>query len=94
MSDFQIVKKPKPERPAEPQIIEPWFRSRSESLAIKRTQNLAERQKFACFFAINGCLRCGTREKPHCGEGLCSACHPWFTAKLRQAIQAKLRGEL
>lgn len=75
------------------QLLEPWFRTRQELIEIKRTQTMAERQKFADFFDMHGCLRCQTQDRIHAGEGLCTACHEWFANQLERAMRLRARGE-
>lgn len=93
---FQIVKRPAEVAPIAPDamLIEPWFRTRQETVALKRLQTFAERQKFADFYEIFGCLRCATKNRPHAGEGLCDGCHSWFGKQLQRAMKARQRGEI
>jgi len=94
---FQIVKQPAavaPSKVSDALLLEPWFRNRQETLALKRLQTLQERQKFADFFEQSGCLRCATKNKPHQGQGLCTSCHNWFRSQLERAMRARLRGEI
>jgi len=95
-SGFKIVKTPAevaPPKPSDATLLEPWFRSRAETVAIKKLQMYAERQKFADFFELNGCLRCAAKDKPHCGQGLCASCHDWFSNHLQRAMRARQDGE-
>ena len=92
--DFQIVTTSPAPKPVDAFLLEPWFRSREEAVAIRRLQTLGERGKFADFFALNGCLRCGARDKRHFSQALCSDCHSWILQKLQQAMRARERGEI
>lgn len=94
MTAFKIVKTP-PDDAAPPDaiLLEPWFRNRQETTAMKRLQTFAERQKFADFFLAHGCVRCETKDKPHGGEGFCITCHGWFSAQLQRAMRARKNGE-
>lgn len=84
----------KPDDSDDSQLLEPWFRSRQESEAIKRGQTLIERRKFADFFTMHGCLRCQTKERPHGGEALCAVCHAWFASQLNRVMHLRAKGEL
>jgi|SRR6185437_651305 len=94
---FKIVKtlagEVAPAKPSDATLLEPWFRNRAETVASKRLQTYAARQKFADFFEILGCVRCGTKNKPHRGEGFCASCHAWFSTQLQRAIRARQNGE-
>jgi|GEM_PF-3817131 len=96
-STFEIVKTPAGEaaqrKPSESTLLEPWFRNRSETAAIKKLQTYAERGKFADFFELNGCVRCATKSKPHRGEGFCVSCHAWFHKQLQRAMRSRQDGE-
>jgi len=94
---FQIVKQPAEvarQKSSDAMLLEPWFRNRQETVAIKRLQTLPERQKFADFFELNGCLRCATKDKPHCGQGFCASCHQWFSKQLERAMRARQQGDI
>jgi len=93
-STFEIVKVAPPVKPSDATLLEPWFRNRAETVAIKKSQTYAERQKFADFFELNGCVRCATKNKPHRGEGFCVSCHEWFHSQLQRAMQARRCGEI
>ena len=93
---FQIVKQSAevaPSNVSDALLLEPWFRNRQETTALKRLQTFPERQKFADFFELNGCLRCAAKDKPHCGQGLCASCHDWFSDHLQRAMRARQDGE-
>jgi|SRR6185437_13386119 len=79
--------------PSDATLLEPWFRNRAETVALKRLQTYAEREKFADFFEQHGCLRCTTKNKPHRGEGLCFSCYAWFATQLQRAMRARQNGE-
>lgn len=92
---FQIVPaEVAPSKVSDALLLEPWFRNRQETVALKRLQAFPERQKFADFFELNGCVRCATKNKPHCGQGLCVSCYHWFSRQLQRAMRARRRGEI
>ena len=94
-SRFEIVKTSAeaPSEPSDALLLEPWFRNRQETTALKRLQTFAERQKFADFFELNGCVRCAKKSGPHRGEGFCVSCHDWFRNQLQRAMRARQNGE-
>jgi len=75
-------------------LFEPFFRSRSESVRIQRLQTHAERRKFADAFALEGCLRCQTKSRPHCACGLCTVCHRWYKNVLQKVLLARQKGDI
>lgn len=74
-------------------LLEPFFHSREENLRIRHSQSQAERAKFADAFAIVGCIRCGTKERPHCACGFCNSCYAWYAHVLRKVVRARQKAE-
>ena len=74
-------------------LIEPFFRSRQESVRIQRTQTVAERRKFAVAYRLEGCVHCGTKERPHCALCFCAPCYQWFRKLQNKALRLIARGE-
>jgi hypothetical protein len=72
-------------------LLEPFFHSREENLRIRRSQSQAERAKFADAFAIVGCIRCGTKDRPHAACGFCASCYTWYAHVLRKVVLARLK---
>lgn len=81
-------------KPSDATLLEPWFRNRAETVAAKKLQTYAERQKFGDFFELNGCVRCATKSKPHGGQGFCMSCHAWFSHQLQRAMRARADGTI
>lgn len=92
---FEVVKNtPDPPENSSALLLEPWFRSRAEAIEIRRLQTLHERRKFAEFFARFGCIRCGTKTKPHNSSGFCASCYGWVTQGLRKVTHAHEPGRI
>lgn len=70
-------------------LFEPFFRTREEAVRIRRLQTRAERRKFADAFAMVGCIRCGTTQRPHVACGFCQACYVWYGNVLQRALRAR-----
>lgn len=93
-NSFKIVNEaPAKAQSPDPMLFEPAFRSRQESLRIQRQQSVVERHKFSDTFNRLGCLRCGTKERPHQGHGLCTACHRWYANELEKSMRLRAKGE-
>jgi hypothetical protein len=72
-------------------VIEPFFRTREESRRMAGLQTLPERRKFPDAFALVGCVRCGTKQRPHRACGFCEPCYQWYAAVLKKVIRARER---
>lgn len=72
-------------------LMEPFFRNREAAFQIKRMQTRAERMKFADAFTEVGCVRCGTKERPHYGCGFCNLCYKWYANILQRVMRARQR---
>jgi len=72
-------------------LIEPFFRNREEAIRIKRLQTQTERWKFSDAFALVGCVRCGTKQRPHHACGFCAACYRWYSNVLQKVLRARQR---
>lgn len=82
------------ETEVKPELLEPFFRSRAEANRIRQTQTSAERRKFADAFALVGCVRCQSKDRPHQGCGFCTTCYRWYTNVLRGVLLARKKGEI
>ncbi len=77
---------PPPEADALPDDVhelDPFFRTRGESKAIRRGLTISQRKRWASYFERFGCHACGGKAR-HAGCGFCSTCY----ARVRKGIQA------
>jgi len=63
-------------------IFEPWFRTRQVANEIRRLQTVSEQRRMTLFYEDEGCMICGTKERPHAAHGMCHACHSRIHQKL------------
>jgi hypothetical protein len=68
-------------------IIEPWFRSKAETKAIRARQSVPELRKWSRYFDRWGCLICGQKEFQHVGLGLCVRCHARIVSRLTAIVR-------
>jgi hypothetical protein len=63
-------------------LFQPFFERKKIADEIKRLQTVPERYKWSRYYDRWGCLRCNTREVPHCSLGMCSRCHGLIKQRL------------
>lgn len=68
-------------------LLQPWFRSREESHAIKRAQTVPEQQKWSNYFADWGCIICGTTVRAHDSCGMCGSCRGRTVARIESTLR-------
>jgi hypothetical protein len=73
---------PRPALPGDVGLLDPFFRSRGESNAIRREQRVSHRARWALYYDQFGCLVCGTKSVPHSSNGMCAKCHTRTTTRL------------
>jgi hypothetical protein len=65
-------------------ILEPWFQSPTVAAAIRRHQSIFHKRKFALYVEKWGCVKCGTKTRPHDSNAMCHDCLIKFVQRLRQ----------
>lgn len=73
--------------------LEPWFRSKKVAHEIRRRQRVIEQRKWTYFFEDWGCLVCGTRDKPHVSNGMCSSCLNRTVSRLKSIIRQREKSQ-
>jgi hypothetical protein len=71
--------------------LDPFFRSKSEALAILRERSPSQRKKWSELFKRHGCLVCEARES-YGASGCCCRCYVRIKARLGE-IETDLRYE-
>jgi hypothetical protein len=69
--------------------LDPFFRPRQESNAIRRQQTVTQRNLWALYYERYGCLRCGGKDKPYESNGLCVDCHGTIVARREGLLDGK-----
>jgi hypothetical protein len=69
--------------------LDPFFRPRQESNAIRRQQTVTQRNLWALYYERYGCLRCGGKDKPYESNGLCVGCHGTIVARREGLLDGK-----
>lgn len=94
-SSFKIVNEASEKvQPPDPMLFEPSFRNRREALRIQRQQSIVERHKYFDTFNRVGCVRCGTKDRLHQGNGFCTVCYRWFANQLERSMRLRAKGEI
>jgi hypothetical protein len=70
--------------------LDPFFRSRAESKAIRRAQTPSQRVRMAVYYERYGCLICERRNAPHASNGMCDVCHTRTVRRLREIERSSL----
>lgn len=66
---------------------EPYFRTRQETIALRRLQTVPERKKWSVYFDRHGCLYCHKSNQPFAGCGLCVTCYHKVSRQLRAILK-------
>ena len=69
--------------------LDPFFRPRQESNAIRRQQTVTQRNIWVLYYARYGCLRCGGKDKPYESNGLRVDCHGTIVARREGLLDGK-----
>jgi hypothetical protein len=69
--------------------LDPFFRPRQESNAIRRQQTVTQRNIWALYYARYGCLRCSGKAKPYESNGLCPDCYTMIVARRKGLTDGK-----
>lgn len=82
---------PRPQRnaPRDVTALDPFFRSREESNAIRRQQTPSQRSRWVGYVARYGCLICGTKDDAYASDGMCTACHARTVVRLNGVVEGK-----
>ena len=75
--------------PKELNLLEPWFRSRQESLEIKRTQTVPEQRKWSVYYERWGCVSCTKKKTPHKSLGFCQACYLRVSQRIKEILKER-----
>ena len=73
--------------PKELHLLEPWFRSRQESLEIKRTQTVPAQRKWSVYYERWGCVCCKKKQLPHRALGFCQTCYLRVSHRIKEILQ-------
>ena len=73
--------------PKELQLLEPWFRSRQESIEIKRTQTVPEQRKWSVYYDRWGCVSCTKKKTPHKSLEFCQACYLRVSQRIKEILK-------
>ena len=73
--------------PKELHLLEPWFRSRQESLEIKRTQTVPEQRKWSVYYERWGCVSCTKNKTPHRALGFCLTCYLRVSQRIKEILK-------
>ena len=73
--------------PKELQLLEPWFRTRQESLKIKRTQTVPEQRKWSVYYERWGCVCCKKKQLPHRALGFCLTCYLRVSQRIKEILK-------
>ena len=77
--------------PKELQLLEPWFRTRQESLKIKRTQTVPEQRKWSVYYERWGCVCCKKKQLPHRALGFCLTCYLRVSQRIKEILKEAKR---
>ena len=77
--------------PKELHLLEPWFRSRQESLEIKRTQTVPEQRKWSVYYERWGCVCCTKNKTPHRALGFCLTCYLRVAQRIKEILKERER---
>lgn len=75
--------------PRDVTVLDPFFRPRQESNAIRCQQTVTERNLWALYYARYGCLRCDGKDEPHESNGLCANCHRTIVTRRNGLVDGK-----
>jgi len=64
-------------------LFEPHFQERRVSFELRRLMTVPELKKWSRYYDRWGCLRCGTKRRPHASHGYCQPCKSciWYRLK-------------
>jgi hypothetical protein len=82
---------PPSEPPANVTALDPFFRPRAESNAIRRAQNESDRNQWIVYYARWGCVVCNRKDAAYSANGMCGGCFNRILMRLRRL---KLKGEV
>jgi hypothetical protein len=69
--------------------LDPFFRPRQESNAIRRQQTVTQRNLWALYYERYGCLRCQGKDKAYESNGLCVDCHGTIASRRKGLLDGK-----
>ncbi|MBI2820467.1 MAG: hypothetical protein HYX73_10855 [Acidobacteria bacterium] len=75
-----------------PESLPAMFSPRVLSDERRRDLTVIERKKWAVYFSIHGCIRCGKTKRMHSGNGFCTNCRALVQRRLTVILQ-ELREE-
>jgi hypothetical protein len=75
--------------PSDMTALDPFFRGRQESNAIRRQQTVTERNMGALYYERYGCVVCKGRNKPHESNGFCTDCHGVIVTRRKGLAEGK-----
>lgn len=74
---------------AEAAELEPFFRPRDLSQAIRARQTVAENHKWSWYFSDHGCLICQRTDTSHHALGMCQACFGRTNLRLKASMRRR-----
>jgi ribosomal protein L40E len=83
--------KPTVGSPEDEFFLQPWFISKAEYAAIRRSVSPTQILKMRYYFDDYGCIRCGDRNAIYGSNGLCRKCSIVIRARLALALKRRFR---
>jgi hypothetical protein len=75
--------------PRDVTLLDPFFRPREESNAIRGEQTVSQRNVGAAYYARYGCVRCDRKDEPHESNGFCHNCHHMIVSRRKGLLEGK-----